>query len=318
MDGLHRDYIKNMRVIEKVFLGTISQESLLPCGSVVTVAVSGGADSVAMLRLLNRFSDAKHWQLSVLHINHGLRVASGNDELFVRNLAGRMGLPFQCLHPSAESGGSMESSWSSVRQKIYLEQNGIVAVAHTASDRAETILMRLFEGSGLRGLGGMDYRGVGSVQRPMLDMHSTEVRSWLKEKEYKWVEDDSNRDTEILRNRLRLKVMPVLEDCFPGAVSGITRSGAVLSSWRDLQDQLAESAEGNSILRWELLEMPGVLAALTLWQMAEKPRKGFEEFTKILDWLSRGGRGEHILPGGRRLVAEDELVRVEARGPGRF
>ncbi|MCD4708872.1 MAG: tRNA lysidine(34) synthetase TilS [Candidatus Sabulitectum sp.] len=307
-----------MRVLEKVFLSTVASESLLPRGSHITAAVSGGADSVALLYLLNRFAHGRGWQVDVLHINHRLRVTSDCDESFVKNLAERLELEFRCEHPESDTGGSMESRWSSIRQSIYREQTGIVAVAHTASDRAETILMRLFEGAGLRGLGGMDYRGVGSVCRPMLDMHSIEIRNWLKEKGHNWVEDSSNRDMDVSRNRLRLGVMPVLEDHFPKAVPGICRSGALLSRWRDLQDQLEGFTGGDCVARKELTEMPGVLGALTLWQMAGKPRNGFDEFQKILDWLNRGGRGKHILPGGKRLVAEADLVYVETRGPGRF
>ncbi len=307
-----------MRVLEKVFLETIAREFMFPSGSRITAAVSGGADSVAMLYMLNRFAVARAWQVDVLHINHGLREDSIRDELFVKDISDQLGLSFCCRRPDSGTDGSMESRWSSVRQSIFLEQSGIVAVAHTASDRAETVLMRLLEGSGLRGLGGMDYAGVGSVRRPMLDMHSSEIRNWLKEKDVSWIEDSSNQNTDIYRNRLRLQVMPVLEQNFPEAVSGICRSGALLSKWRDLQDQLNLFAEGESINRGELLEMPGVLGALTLWNLAGKPRSGFEEFNKILGWLNRGGKGNHILPGGKKLVAEDDLVRVEARGPGRY
>ncbi len=307
-----------MRILEKVFLHTVSRESLFPAGSRITAAVSGGADSVAMLYLLHRFAVSKHWSVDVLHINHGIRKEADNDESFVKTLSRKLGFSCRCEHPEQAENGSMESRWSTVRQSIYREQPGLVAVAHTASDRAETILLRLFEGAGLRGLGGMDYRGVGPVRRPLLDMHSTEIRDWLAENIHSWVEDTSNTDTEINRNRLRLEVMPVLEEKFPEAVSGICRSGALLSGWRDLQNQIAVFTGKNCIATGELLEMPGVLAALVLWQMAGKPRSGFQEFRKTLSWLSRGGRGEHILPGGKRLVAEGELVRVEIRGPGRF
>jgi len=307
-----------MRILEKVFLHTVSGKSLFPAGSHITAAVSGGADSVAMLHLLHRFAVSKRWDVDVLHINHGIREEADHDESFVEDLSQRLGLPCRCKHPEQAEEGSMESRWSTVRQSIYREQPGLVAVAHTASDRAETILLRLFEGAGLRGLGGMDYCGVGPVRRPMLDMHSTEIRDWLAENKHSWVEDTSNTDTGINRNRLRLEVMPVLEGNFPEAVSGMCRSGALLSGWRDLQNQITVFAGKNSIATGELLEMPGVLAALVLWQMAGKPRSGFQEFQKTLSWLSRGGRGEHILPGGKRLVAEGELVRVEIRGSGRF
>ena len=292
---------------------------MLPEKSCITAAVSGGADSVAMLYLLCKFAPARKWVVNVLHINHGLRKESAADEVFVSNLAAQLGVGFTCEKPSSDSSGSMESRWSRIRQEIYGKQSGIVAVAHTASDRAETLLMRLFEGAGLRGLGGMDYTGVGPVRRPLLDVTGAELRLWLKEKKLEWIEDSSNSDTNIYRNRLRQEVMPVINDNFPEAVAGICRSGSLLSSWRDLQDQLfLFSLENKSIPRLELFNMPGVLAGLTLWQMAGQPRSGFLEFQKVLNWLRNGGRGNHVLPGGKRLVADSEIVRVEARGTGRY
>ena len=307
-----------MRALEKVFLETIAKESMLPEGSCITAAVSGGADSVAMLYLLSKFAFTRKWKLDVLHINHSLRENSRRDEEFVSHLSEKLELPFLCRRPDSVENGSMESRWSSIRQSIFLQQSGIVAVAHTASDRAETLLMRLFEGSGLRGLGGMDYSGVGPVRRPMLDMHGRDIRKWLKESKLDWVEDESNGNPDIDRNRLRLRVMPVLEKSFPEAVSGIARSGAILSSWRDLQEAISASTESSSVAIMELLEMPSVLASLTLWNLAGKPRNGFEEFNKILCWLNRGGRGKHILPGGKRLVAEGDLVLVKDRGSERY
>ena len=307
-----------MREVEKVFLETISRESMFPRRSRITLAVSGGADSVAMLYLVKRFADVRDWNVSVLHIDHGLRQDSFSDAQFVGDLSAEMDLPFECRQPDSNTGGSMESRWSAIRQKIYLEQPDFVSVAHTASDRAETVLMRLFEGSGLRGLGGMDYNGVGPVRRPMLDLQGLEIRSWLKKKNYSWIQDSSNRDTDILRNRLRLEVMPVIAEHFPEAVSGICRSGGLLSGWRDLQNQLSEFAGNDRIRIDELLALPEVLGTMILWNMAGKPRKGYREINKILDWLDRGGTGSHILPGGKRLVAEGDLVIVESRGRGRY
>ncbi len=307
-----------MRQLEKIFLETVARESMLPIGCSITAAVSGGADSVAMLYLLSRFAVARKWDLSVLHINHGLREESQRDEAFVKSLSEEFGLSFSCRRPVPGTEGSMESRWSSLRQDVFNEQPGIVTVAHTSSDRAETLLMRLFEGSGLRGLGGMDYSGTGSVRRPMLDMHKSEIRNWLVTNGIEWVEDKSNEDLDINRNRLRLQVMPVLESNFPEAVSGITRSGAILSRWRDLQEEISLISESNNLPIAELLEMPSVLASLTLWNLAGKPRNGFEEFNKILCWLNRGGRGKHILPGGKRLIAEGDLILVKDRGSERY
>lgn len=310
-----------MRVIEKVFLKTISRESMLPKGSSITAAVSGGADSVAMLYLLSKFAYSRHWNVNVLHINHGLREESLSDENFVRDITDKLGMDFTCETPSHSLGskGSMESKWSRVRQEIYENLPGIVTVAHTASDRAETLLMRLFEGAGLRGLGGMDYKGIGPVRRPLLDITGKELRNWLNEKGLKWIEDSTNSDKDIFRNRLRHEVMPVISSNFPEAIAGICRSGSLLSSWRDLQEQLLLfSEESNSISRMELLELPGVLAGLTLWQMAGQPRSGFQEFNKVLSWVKKGGEGNHIIPGGKRLIADNENIYVEDRGTGRY
>lgn len=301
-----------MNTVEKVFLGTVKREGLLPKGARVTAAVSGGADSMAMLHLLHRFGPARGWEIQVLHVDHGIRPDSGADADFVRESCSCMGIPCRIESPAGPGEGSLESRWSLVRNRLYKESGTIVSVAHTMSDRAETLLMRLMEGSGLRGLGGMDYRGRGRVVRPLLDITRLQVRTFLSDNGMAWREDPTNLDAAQARNRIRRYVMPVLEKQFPEAVDGLARSSALLSQWRDLQDLVAEGAgEGISLRQYS--ENPDALRLTLLWAMAGRPRSGAAELRKTDAWLLSGGKGEHVLPGGLVLVADGETLRTRER-----
>jgi len=315
------------RDVEKVFIETVRREALFPGGSRVIAAVSGGGDSLALLRLLARFSNHMDWTLSVLHVDHRLREGSGEDACFVCSLAEEMGLPFRLLEPEGPDGGSAEGEWSRIRQAVYEEEaareGGLIAVGHTASDRAETLLMRLMEGSGLRGLGGMDYRGRGPVRRPLLDLTSGETRGYLESLGQRWLEDPSNLDTAMLRNRVRLEVMPRLEGVYPGAVLGLARAAAGLSDWRRTAfDAVEEAAAGltgsdggaGRLDRGEFEALPGAVRRALLWELAGRPRKGRLELEKTEKWLSSGGRGSRDLPGGTVLEADREEIRFFPAG----
>jgi len=302
--------------VEGVFLGTVKREGLIPKGAGVTAAVSGGADSMAMLYLLDRFASARHWNIGVLHIDHGIRDSSGEDAAFVRETCERLGIPCRIEKPEAASGGSLESGWSHVRHSLYVESGSIVAVAHTRSDRAETLLLRLVEGSGLRGLGGMDYRGRGPVVRPMLDLHRDQVRQFLSERRLQWREDPTNQDRSTPRNRMRASVMPVLEENFPEAADGLSRASAVLSAWRDLQAVLAGTA-CNPMPRAEYAALPEAMRLSVLWSLAGQPRSGADELFKTDSWIVSGGTGEHILPGGMKILAGSDVLCVRTK-KGRY
>lgn len=294
----------------------MKREGLIPKGAGVTAAVSGGADSMAMLYLLHRFAPARNWSIEVLHIDHGIRAASWEDAAFVSETCARLGVPCRIEKPEAAAGGSLESGWSLVRHRLYSESERIVAVAHTRSDRAETLLLRLVEGSGLRGLGGMDYHGRGSVVRPMLDLHRDQVRNFLTERRLPWREDATNLDPHAARNRIRASVMPVLEENFPEAAAGLSRSSAVLSAWRDLQALISRTAR-NPMPRNEYESLPEAVRLAVLWSLAGKPRSGAHELFKTDAWVVSGGTGEHILPGGMKLLADSGLLSVRIKN-GRY
>lgn len=310
--------MKLHRAVENAFIETVKRRNLLPKGSCVLAAVSGGSDSVALLRLLHRFDNHMNWKLSVLHIDHHARPLSGEDAAFVKSIADEIGL--QCtIRELAEPGSrSLEGYFSAQRSGIYKEyalNDILVTTGHTASDRAETLLMRLLEGAGLRGLGGMDYFGQDSVRRPLLDFTRSELREYLEDIGQKWIEDPTNQENSFLRNRIRHAVIPVLETISQGSILAIARSAANLSQWRDIadsviEDSLYEILKEDVISRESYQALPRAVRLGVLWTVSGKPRSGKIEFEKTDRWINENKNGNHILPGGTGIAAEGDRLRI--------
>ena len=189
-------------------------------GQRIGVAVSGGADSVALLRLLLEIREKLGVALSVAHFNHKLRGhASLADERFVAALAAKHRLPFQVKRENIRSrskreGANLEDTGRRARYGFFehLAAQGTVdkiAVAHTADDQAETVLAHILRGTGLAGLGGI-HPELGCIFRPLLNCRRSELRTYLKKCGQTWREDATNRNTKRTRARIRLKIMPVL------------------------------------------------------------------------------------------------------------
>jgi len=204
-------------------------------GDRLGVAVSGGADSVALLRLLHGLQDELGIRLTVLHFQHGLRGAeSAGDEEFTRELAARLGLEFHrdeadVARSAEELGINLEEAGRRLRtaffeRKVSEGRVKRVATAHTADDQAETLLAHLLRGSGLAGLAGI-YPVAGVVVRPLLEVRRGELRGWLGSIGQAWREDSTNVDTTRLRARLRRDLLPMLESDFqPQIVEQLCRA----------------------------------------------------------------------------------------------
>ena len=179
------------------------------------VGVSGGADSMVLLHLLTELARQSGTQLTVLHVNHALRGAeSEGDEQFVREVAGALGWP-ATVFQGPVTGGSIEAEARRIRHGFFNKaraelQLGYVALGHTATDQAETVLFRLLRGTGLTGLAGMAPVGSNRILRPLLTSTRDEVRAYGREHGVCWREDASNRDLRFRRNLLRLQVIPEL------------------------------------------------------------------------------------------------------------
>ena len=189
----------------------LKEEALLSPGDKVIAAVSGGADSVAMLFALYLLRDELGITLEAAHFNHHLRGAeSDRDEAFVTDFCGRYCIPLHLGSGRIVSGKKgLEAAARDARYAFLRSLPGKVATAHTADDNAETVLMRLIRGTGLKGLGAIAPVS-GNVIRPMLTVTRDDVEAFLEEYALPHVEDSSNAEDDFLRNRIRHGILPLM------------------------------------------------------------------------------------------------------------
>jgi len=252
-------------------------KNALSPGSKLLVAVSGGADSVALLLALHAVRHQAKIHLQVVHINHGLRSESDAEEAFVQDLCGQIAVPCHVRRVDAGSGcnrhGSAEAHWRQLRYDAFrdiLETAGANALAlgHTANDLAETFLFHLARGTGIDGLT-FRYESFSAglrVLRPLWHTRREDIELALREAGVTWVDDPSNQDQRHSRNLLRHSVIPELEKINPDAINAIMRASQAISQ---------VNSQENSTIRAQ-----GALAMGTP------------------DYGSRGGRIplEHLLP----------------------
>ena len=223
-------YYVAVQKLGQAVLEYIRKHELLKAGDRVGVAVSGGADSVALLRLLLELRKEIGIVLSVVHFNHKLRGAeSDEDEQFVAQLAQRHKLELHCESGdvaayAAEKHLSLETAAREMRyqyfRRLLLEGRlNRIATGHTLDDQAETVLLKMVRGAGSRGLAGiyprLSVRGSqfsdASIVRPLLGTRRKELEPYLLGLGQSWREDRSNRDLRHMRNRVRHGILPRLE-----------------------------------------------------------------------------------------------------------
>ena len=194
-------------------LKQLRQYDMVAKGDRVICAVSGGADSVALLFGMYLLREKLGITLSAAHFNHRLRgEESDRDEQFVRSFCDRYDIPLKVGSAQVVAGKKgLEAAARDARYAFFATLPGKIATAHTADDNAETVLMHLVRGTGLRGLGGISPVN-GNVIRPMLTVTRQEVLAFLTEYCLDFVEDSSNKTDDFLRNRLRHHVMPLLKE----------------------------------------------------------------------------------------------------------
>lgn len=196
---------------------------MLEGGETLVIGVSGGADSVALLHVLLQLAPDLVLRLHVLHVDHGLREDSARDAEFVRALGVRLGVPVDIVRVHV-AAGSVEAAARAARHGA-LEAAAVrvgaarIALGHTADDQAETLIMRLLEGTGVRGLAGIPpVRG--RLIRPLIESRHQDAVTTLIAAGLPWVEDLSNRDGRFFRNRVRHALMPRLVEASGGDVVG--------------------------------------------------------------------------------------------------
>ncbi len=321
------------------FRGFSLEHKLWKKGQRLLAAVSGGADSVALLGLLDGLRGEFKLDLTVVHLDHGLRgAASRADSRWVKRLAARLGFPIVVERRDVrgwakENKKSLEEAARRLRYAFFQEvvqKTGIrtVAVGHQADDQAETVLMRIIRGSSPAGIGGMRPKsrmGALRVVRPLLPFTHSELAAYLEEIGWGHREDASNRDRRFLRNRLRLELLPLLEkeynprirevlinlgrlerernDCLSERLEE-TASEAIFSIEDGLEIDLVRFARLPAFDRGELLRK-----AMLMGGVGDLNRRTWERLEKLVKGRT-GGRID--LPGG--VVAAKAYGRLSLTG----
>jgi tRNA(Ile)-lysidine synthase len=236
---------------------SIDQRRLLKAGQSVLVAVSGGVDSMVLLEALVRLTPKHRWQLHIAHFNHQLRGrASDADERLVRATARRLGLP--CVIERAnvrqlarQQKVSIEMAARRARHEFLAgtaRARGInrVALAHHADDQVELFFLRLLRGASARGLAGMQWSNASpadprvTLARPLLDCPKAELRAFAREARVRFREDASNESTDMLRNRIRRELLPLLRRRYQPALNRVVlRQMALLGDEAAVLEELA-------------------------------------------------------------------------------
>jgi tRNA(Ile)-lysidine synthase len=230
----------------------ISEQQLFDRGATVIVAVSGGADSIALLDILSSLPEFP-LNLIVAHLNHSLRGAeSDGDEAFVRELAAHYGLPCEVGRADVQALSSMH--------KLSLEEAGraaryaflhelaarhrahAIALAHHADDQAETVLMRLLRGAGATGLAGIAPKTGNGLVRPLLGITRGEIEAYLQARGLAFRTDSSNADTSFLRNRIRHELLPYLATFNPAVRDRLVATAAALAADEVLLEDITDAA----------------------------------------------------------------------------
>ncbi|HEX3211313.1 MAG TPA: tRNA lysidine(34) synthetase TilS, partial [Actinomycetota bacterium] len=220
-------------------------------GDGVAVAVSGGADSLALLHGLRALAGPRGWRLAVLTVDHGLRPGSAADAAFVADHAKALGLPVlvRTLGPADLAPHRQAGPEGAARAARYgalwpaADELGCawLATGHTLDDQAETVLLQLLRGTGPDGLAGMSVRS-GRLLRPLLRARRAETRACCAAIGLAWREDPTNAGDGPLRNRVRQQLLPLLEELRPGATQTLARTAALAADERAWLDQVVAEA----------------------------------------------------------------------------
>jgi tRNA(Ile)-lysidine synthase len=220
-------------------------------GDGVAVAVSGGADSLALLHALRALAGPRDWRLAVVTVDHGLRPGSAADAAFVADHAKALGLPVRVctlgpadLEPhrhAGPEGAARAARYAALWPATDDLGCSWLATGHTLDDQAETVLLQLLRGAGPDGLAGMAVRG-GRLLRPLLGARRADTRACCAAIGLEWREDPTNAGDGPLRNRVRQRLLPLLEELRPGAAQALARTAALAADEREWLDPLVAEA----------------------------------------------------------------------------
>lgn len=226
-------------------------------GDHLTIALSGGIDSVVLLDILTQLARQVPFKLSAVHVNHGISSNASDWSSFCCNLCQKYGIPIYIayLKIKKDPGVSLEAVAREERYRIFSRmQADYVVVAQHMDDQAETLLLQLFRGAGVRGLSAMpvtrklDSGTAPTLLRPLLDISRSKIEDYAQQNKLNWINDESNDDTSFNRNFLRHEILPVLRKRYPAYPKTLQRTSRHLSEASLLLDELAALDSENCLV----------------------------------------------------------------------
>ncbi len=228
-------------VVEKSFVSLSTSHKKIKS---MTVALSGGVDSVVLLHLLHQLQKTQKFTLKASHVHHGLSKNADKWVKFCEKLCTKLSVPLDVHHiklPQKKSLGIEGEARQLRYEKLLQTQADLVVLAHHEDDQAETFLLQLIRGAGVKGLSSMahfDERR--RLWRPLLNASRIDIESYAKQHKLKWIEDESNQNIDYYRNFIRSKVLPILKNRFNHIIKVISRSTSHLAEAQSLLDDLAK------------------------------------------------------------------------------
>lgn len=307
-----------MHPLELHIQGVIDRFGLLRRSSPVLVALSGGADSVALLSALHNLG----YECIAAHCNFHLRGAeSVRDMRHAEKIAAQIGVniyikEFNVAARRKKTGESVEMACRELRYAWFhdlldRDYSQAIAVAHHREDNVETFFINMLRSSGLTGLTGMDYRR-GFVVRPMLDVSRGEIESYLADKGLEYVIDSSNLENDYGRNRIRNEILPLLNERFPGATDAILATMRHLADSRELLMHFVDgvrplvAADEAAVNVAELLRLHGIpYSRLILFELLKDKGLRFSQIGDIVEAVSNGRTGQRFDIGESRVAELD-------------
>lgn len=290
----------------------------------VIIGLSGGADSVSLTHALLKISQEKNFEIEAVHVNHGIRGSEAErDENFSKDFCKNLGIKLTIkkisvpeiakkLKMSTEEAGRI-ARYEILKEIANQEKNTKIATAHTLSDNAETLIMRLASGSSLKGLCGIPPTRE-NIIRPLIEIKRSEIEKYCKKNNLKFVNDSSNFQRDYTRNKIRLDIIPEFKKLNPNFETTIARTLNLLKNDEKFLEEETEKA-----LKSNSLSEIGVLPAAIRTRALAKIIKNFtkerieEKHIKNLENLIIKKSGKICIPGGKMLELKNGVLAICSR-----
>jgi len=235
-------------LVDKAFVSLLASSKKIKS---MTVALSGGVDSVVLLHLLHQLQKTHHFTLKASHVHHGLSKNADKWVKFCEKLCAKLSISLDVYYiqlPQKKSLGIEGEARRLRYEKLLQTKTDLVVLAHHEDDQAETFLLQLIRGAGVKGLSSMaHFDDSRRLWRPLLNASRINIESYAKKHKLKWIEDESNQNTDFDRNFIRSKVLPILKNRFSHIIKVISRSSSHLAESQHLLDELAKIDFKNSL-----------------------------------------------------------------------